>query len=452
MSSLFSRILDSYTTTSQTLIARASTKDDVPNYFASDFATLRSSAAISDFRIGTGADVFAYHADALLSTQTELVLVTCFWARSKSLDTLCDVLRRLSRRAIARDSGQKIRVRICFSSLSILQKLLHTRSIVGKSWPLSTWRSKLGLPDPQELKGLDLKVKSIFITPFSVMHPKFMIIDRQTVLLPSCNVSWEDWLEGCAKLEGDIVKQFCRFYEAFWSDEADYRKSSAGESRVGDIQGVLLPSSHHPNPRLSPLPFFKAPHPPSTPLNTFLLAAFDQAETSIVVTTPNLTCQTVIDALLRTVSRGVNVTIYTSRRMMLLEQLVTAGTITEICVWRMKQRYKRLRKARSRSPGYTDVEAQLLQPGQLQVYYLSPTGIMGEAEPSRRANKLHFKSTIVDDEIVVLGSGNMDRASWYTSQELGVAFASRELAAQVQHDFQSFLTGRGGARYLSQVI
>ena len=46
--------------------------------------------------------------------------------------------------------------------------------------------------------------------------------------------------------------------------------------------------------------------------------------------------------------------------------------------------------------------------------------------------ELHLKCLIVDDASVVLGSGNMDRASWYTSQELGVVFESRELACRVR--------------------
>ena len=79
------------------------------------------------------------------------------------------------------------------------------------------------------------------------------------------------------------------------------------------------------------------------------------------------------------------------------------------------------------------------------MYYFAP-------DKQCRANKLHFKSTIIADEIIVLGSGNMDRASWYTSQELGVAFASRELAAQVQKEFNDFLARPEGGKYLIQVV
>ena len=65
----------------------------------------------------------------------------------------------------------------------------------------------MGLPAPDQLEGIDLVVKSVFVRPFSVMHPKFIIMDRQRLLLPSCNVSWEDWFEGCIETEGAIVER-----------------------------------------------------------------------------------------------------------------------------------------------------------------------------------------------------------------------------------------------------
>lgn len=64
--------------------------------------------------------------------------------------------------------------------------------------------------------------------------------------------------------------------------------------------------------------------------------------------------------------------------------------------------------------------------GSLRVDYYEP-----RAEETRQWGEpvqSHLKLTIVDGEWTVLGSGNMDRASWYTSQELGVAFRSEELA------------------------
>ena len=56
--------------------------------------------------------------------------------------------------------------------------------------------------------------------------------------------------------------------------------------------------------------------------------------------------------------------------------------------------------------------------------------------------KTHLKMTIVDDDITVLGSGNMDRASWFTSQELGVALLSKRKAESVRDCVMSGLEDR----------
>ena len=54
----------------------------------------------------------------------------------------------------------------------------------------------------------------------------------------------------------------------------------------------------------------------------------------------------------------------------------------------------------------------------------------------------HLKLTIVDDEFTVLGSGNMDRASWWTSQELGILFHDGELASAVRSGVEGVMDGR----------
>jgi len=63
----------------------------------------------------------------------------------------------------------------------------------------------MGLPAPDELLGLEMVVKMVFVRPFSVMHPKFVLVDRQRAFMPSCNVSWEEWFEGCIEMRGDIA-------------------------------------------------------------------------------------------------------------------------------------------------------------------------------------------------------------------------------------------------------
>jgi phosphatidylserine/phosphatidylglycerophosphate/cardiolipin synthase-like enzyme len=50
--------------------------------------------------------------------------------------------------------------------------------------------------------------------------------------------------------------------------------------------------------------------------------------------------------------------------------------------------------------------------------------------------------TIVDEEVLILGSGNLDRASWFTSQELGVAFFDKVMVTNVGEAVDEGIQGR----------
>lgn len=457
-----------------------------PNYYATNPESLLSSSAAESFTIGTGNDVIQSIAPHLESADHEVIFITCFWASSTSLKQISESLRRLSAKALQRGDGSKIRVRIGLSSLSILQKLFQTARLEGRVYPPSAWSKKLHLPSPAELRGLDLEIKSIFVRPFSVMHPKFIIVDRRRVWLPSCNVSWEPWFEGCIELSGPIVGQFVRFWESFWARNEGPPKTLAPSTATtpnpsstasdlplidrsrytsfsptfthhplsfpSEIPTLFLPSPHHRNPSFRPFSSLP-PQPPPSPLNTFLQHLFATATTSIYIQTPNLTAAPVLSALLHALARGVNVSILTSAGVQVLEQLVTAGTTTSLCVARLVRRYKRLlkqhfaaaRSSTNSSSEVVDIEAALSptrQPGKLEMSYFSPRrlagGLVAEGEPVQS----HLKLTIVDGSWVLLGSGNMDRASWYTSQELGVAFYSAEMAGSLQEVVRKGLEGR----------
>jgi phosphatidylserine/phosphatidylglycerophosphate/cardiolipin synthase-like enzyme len=453
---------------------------DDPNYYADDPQSLVSTSTIHSFINGTGSAIYRSLAPLLESTNHELILVTCFWARSDTLEIVNEVLRKLSTKAICRGT-EKIRVRLCFSSSSLFQKLFHKQSVAGQTYPPLVWTKKLGLPDPSELGGLDLQIKSIFILPFSVMHPKFMIIDRQTVVLPSCNISWEEWFEGCITFSGPSVEQFLKFYNLFWDrrsmlplrgalgtdeQQALWQAEEVGTTNLGhahnithfsaiqsisniaNIPTVFLPSPHRRNPAFQPFASADSIVSPPTPLNAFVLTLFAKAEKTIRIQTPNVTAPPVLTSLLRALKRGIDVTIVTSERLMILEQLVTAGTTTSRCIKKLIQRHKKL-YFRTNRPG-TDEEAAIpvLRPGRLQVSYFEPAnGPKKRGEEGGEPQQSHLKMTIVDGEVLVLGSGNLDRASWFTSQELGVAFFNKELVRRVETVVDEAMVGRSKLIY-----
>lgn len=448
------------------------TAQDDPSYYSQEPRSLITTSKIVTFVTGTGSSIYEELGPVLEDTEQELILVTCFWASSSSRDSLNAVLRTLSDKAVRRGTN-KIRVRICFSSSSIFQKLFHKQSAGGQTYPASEWVKKFGLPDPSELGGLDLRIKSVFILPFSVMHPKFIIMDRQLVVLPSCNVSWERWFEGSITMTGPVVSQFLKFYWTFWERRAEAPHeliartniritpsapseaptwSPSADQYTTDFPKatptIFLPSPHRRSPSFQP---FSTATSPTTPLNAFLLTLFAKAERSIRIQTPNLTAPPVLSALLKALARGVDVTIVTSARLMILEQLVTAGTTTARCVKKLIKRYNTL-DPQIKSTAY-DEEAAMTpaKVGKLRIAFFEPrTQFKHEFQKDVEPQQSHLKMTIVDGEVLVLGSGNLDRASWFTSQELGVAFFGEDVVKQVEKTLDKAMTGRSRAAFDSE--
>ncbi|KAF2635668.1 hypothetical protein P280DRAFT_436586, partial [Massarina eburnea CBS 473.64] len=404
------------------------TAQDDPNYYTEDPQSLISSSNVHSFMNGTGSAIYQSLAPLLESTNHELILVTCFWAPSDSLETLNNILRKLSDKAIHRGT-EKIRVQLCFSSSSLFQKLFHKQSTSGQEYPPSDWTKKFGLPSTSELNGLHLEVKSIFLLPFSVMHPKFMIIDRHAVVLPSCNISWEAWFEGAITLSGPITDQFLKFHNMYWQrtkppplhEEIDdaplwqaaepgtsdhghahittHFSTTKKPSQMSSIPTIFLPSPHRRNPHFRPFAAATDIQAPPTPLNTFLLTLFAKALKNIRIQTPNLTAPPVLTALLNALARGIDVTILTSARLMVLEQLVTAGTTTSRCITTLITRYKSLSSETGRLLHDEEAAISAAKPGRLRISYFEPVGGgKGRGQEGGEPQQSHLKMTVVDDE------------------------------------------------------
>jgi phosphatidylserine/phosphatidylglycerophosphate/cardiolipin synthase-like enzyme len=189
-------------------------------------------------------------------------------------------------------------------------------------------------------------------------------------------------------------------------------------------------------------------------LNTFLLLAFASAQRRIQIQTPNLTSQPAIEALLAALARGVEVRITTSENLQRIEQVVTAGTTTGRCVAQLVQKHGALVEERRRKSD-ENVEEALPGVGGLSVFYYQPSqsrsqGQLGgpqDRHPREEGHgdepvQSHFKLTIIDGEVAVFGSGNLDRASWFTSQELGFAFFGREFVGRVEDRLKGVMKGR----------
>ena len=153
-------------------------------------------------------------------------------------------------------------------------------------------------------------------------------------------------------------------------------------------------------------------------------------------------------ALLEALRRGVDVHVVTNPNLMIIEQLLTAGTWTSRCVKKMIRRYQAIELSENgvRRGKLRVSHFKGLEPSQPQRQPdLEMTRVGGE-EPVHS----HIKLTIVDAEFTLLGSGNMDRASWYTSQELGILFHSANFAIMAKAAIDAVLEQRLESRYDSE--
>jgi phosphatidylserine/phosphatidylglycerophosphate/cardiolipin synthase-like enzyme len=394
-----------------------------------DLDRIACSGRVTELIVGNGFITTQYLTDLIVQAREEVLFSTCFWASSPSLSLLSDALVTLNNRA--RQNGRRISVRIMFSSYSFCQLFLSIKGV--RLWKSSTWE-KLGLPNPTSIECLDLTVLSRFRKPFGLMHAKFVIIDRALVLLPSSNIScrrWmkcdlivgENWYELAVRLEGDIVQHFLQYFFHYYhptggavppctvpshpiETSSTFRESYS--DLIYPLQSPLTPLaflSCGPS-RYGALPFAPIRAIPAL----FHIGAIGNARRTIFIQTPNLTSRAIIRALKFALLKYVQVTIYLPHNMIVLESLVTGWSTTE-CQVRLLQRWAR------RHPE-TNLTIEWFKSDRGQNFVVDE-------------DKSHIKFMVVDEELVIVGSSNLDRASACTSGEVNVAISCPAVAKNI---------------------
>jgi phosphatidylserine/phosphatidylglycerophosphate/cardiolipin synthase-like enzyme len=181
------------------------------------------------------------------------------------------------------------------------------------------------------------------------------------------------------------------------------------------------------------LPSLPPSHPP-TPLLTTTSNLLATAEHFILLITPNVTAPSVLALLLAALHRGVEVRIWTNKNLMTLEQWVTAGSTTPRCLAKLERQAKEQGAKGTLRVRYFDDPSEpggraagAFGAGQKAPSHVRAGGEEWKRKREERAVKLHAKVMVVDGARMLLGSGNMDAASWGTSQELGVLIEGREV-------------------------
>jgi phosphatidylserine/phosphatidylglycerophosphate/cardiolipin synthase-like enzyme len=238
----------------------------------------------------------------------------------------------------------------------------------------------------------------------------------------------ENWYELALGLEGDIVQPFISYFFQYChptagpplpllSHDVTAQSSSSFWSRnptlIYDLKSPALQFAFLAQDvsRCGILPFVRI----TSATARFRIEAIKRARRSIFIQTPNLTSRGIINALKFALLKSVEVTLYVPRNMMVWESFITGWTTTARCV-------KQLLRWTKRHP-----ETQLI----LEWYQSE------DNQPFRiDEHKSHLKFMVVDQELVILGSSNLDRASVCTSGEVDIAFSNDSLAKTLLHAVQ----------------
>ena len=235
----------------------------------------------------------------------------------------------------------------------------------------------------------------------------------------------ENWYDLAVRLEGDIVQHFLQYFFHYY-----HPKGVIFPPRIIPPHPILTsstfrdkyPTSTYPlQSPIIPLAFLSCgpsrrgvlPFAPirATP-TLFQIEAITRARRSIFIQTPNLTSLAIIKAIKLALLNTIQVIFYLPRNMMVLESLVTGWSTTK-CRVRLLQRW-------AKKHPQTNLTVEWFKSNPNEGFVVD-------------GNKSHIKFMVIDEELVIVGSSNLDRASACTSGEVNVSFSNPELA-------KSFLT------------
>ena len=95
-------------------------------------------------------------------------------------------------------------------------QLIHNHAPV----PPEKWGS-VGLPRPEDLKGIRMEVVNYHRPPLGTFHAKYLVVDRKIACINSNNVQDRPNIEMCLHLEGQVVESFYDVALFSWANKLD---------------------------------------------------------------------------------------------------------------------------------------------------------------------------------------------------------------------------------------
>lgn len=165
--------------------------------------------------IGSIHDQLRHVSNLIARAEHEVLLATNFWKASRSSTYISDALRELSARCQRR--GAIVVVRIMYDRGAAAQLFNNHQDVGPQGWT----NVNVGLPNPADIPGIDLKVVNFHRPPLGTFHCKFMVVDRRIATVSSNNVQDNDNLEMTTHLEGPIVDSLWDTFLVSWHNSLE---------------------------------------------------------------------------------------------------------------------------------------------------------------------------------------------------------------------------------------
>jgi MYXO-CTERM domain-containing protein len=262
---------------------------------------------------------------------------------------------------------------------------------------------------------------------FGNLHVKSMVVDRRVGMLTGANPEHQHnfdrpWHDIAASFAGDITAGVTADFEYSW-DRSQRWSCGAGESGehcltpVAPLPELPLGASSMGEAACSVLALTREPsqfvnNSVDNPQDQAFLAGFYNAREVIEIETPNINDDAVKEALLDAVVRGVTVRVITSKEFNETAEKLAGGPNGE----NVDELYRDVALAGVADPC-----------SRLQIRWYSRDGvapILGNVEYAS-----HTKYASIDEQVVIVGTTNMDTASWNFSHELNLAIDDASITA-----------------------
>jgi phosphatidylserine/phosphatidylglycerophosphate/cardiolipin synthase-like enzyme len=285
--------------------------------------------------------------------------------------------------------------------------------------------------DPRYIDLRFFVVERGFLNQFGNLHVKTMVVDGRVAIITGANPEHQHdfdkpWHDLATVFYGDIVGGVLDDIDFTHRDAQRWTCSSHSSDREACLvasEPFVHRQAQNPAPvaantcavlALSRTPSVIANNAVDNPQDQAFLAAFNGATRVIKIETPNINDDAVKTAILDAVKRGVEVRLITSKEFNESSEGFVGGpngaNVAEL--------YRDLALL-----GVSDACSKL------QVRWYSRDGqapIVGNG-----AYASHTKYSSVDDQIVIVGTTNMDTASWNFSHELNLAIDDNAMAQKL---------------------